>query len=259
MKGKQIFLFLFLTAMLCVGGFLVYQEMDARVIPPILEQSVGDSHVDDTSDMPGVTLETKLDMAGQDDLGQEDADEIQVWPQLPMPAISADIAEVEEISASRNAESEPSVRYMDDIMDASNEDEELLQWDDFDDMTATSRTGSSEYWMMEVKTAKRSKSFRVRSGVDTSTLKRHVGWMESSARPGDDGICIIMGHRDDDLRILKEVGMGDAITITDQQGNKVVYYTRHAEIIGKNDSMSMPMTDEKTLILLTCYPFHVRP
>lgn len=263
MKGKQLLILIFLTAMLCVGGFLAYQELDARKTPPILEEtnkkpmSATQSDFDIGADAPQIPILI------QDYVEPVSEDGISVsWPQIQIEEQDGEILELsydtpvadfggeQKPAASAADDGDHEEMYIDDTL------QDMNAWDDFDDLTVTSRSGSSDFWMMEVETAKRTKSFRVRSGVDTNTLKKHVGWMESSARPGEDGITIIMGHRDEELRILKDVGLGDPITITEQDGKKYIYYVRHAEIIGKDEAMNMPMTDEKTLILFTCYPFH---
>ena len=51
-------------------------------------------------------------------------------------------------------------------------------------------------------------------GVDEATLKKTPGWLESSAEPGEEGVCVVYGHRNrNHLRALKDVEIGDTIMI----------------------------------------------
>jgi hypothetical protein len=53
----------------------------------------------------------------------------------------------------------------------------------------------------------------IASNVDESTLEKSPGWMPDSALPGNDGMCVILGHRNrKHLRPLEKVEIGDMNT-----------------------------------------------
>ena len=100
------------------------------------------------------------------------------------------------------------------------------------------------------------KTFPVKKGIDEKTLKHNIGWMESSARFGEDGICILMGHRDRQFRILRKIAKGDVIVLTDSDGNKFNYTVQSAKIVESDAALRFPAGDGKRLMLVTCYPFY---
>lgn len=93
-------------------------------------------------------------------------------------------------------------------------------------------------------------------GVDEATLDKSPGWMENSAFPGEDGVCVIYGHRNHNhLRALKDVEIGDALTL--KTANGIFTYTVETiEILDKNEALTIPTFDGKCLMISTCYPFH---
>ena len=57
-------------------------------------------------------------------------------------------------------------------------------------------------------------SVNIAYGVDEDTLEDTPGWLETSALPGEEGTCVIFGHRNrKHLKILKDVKLGETITI----------------------------------------------
>ena len=63
------------------------------------------------------------------------------------------------------------------------------------------------------------KRIEVWDKVDRETLARGPGWLPSSVYPGEEGTCIIYGHRNrTHLRILEEVNKGEEIQIPDVSG-----------------------------------------
>ena len=93
-------------------------------------------------------------------------------------------------------------------------------------------------------------------GVNEATLDKSPGWMENSAFPGEDGVCVIYGHRNrNHLRALKDVEIGDALTL--KTANGIFTYTVETiEILDKNEALTIPVVDGKCLMISTCYPFH---
>lgn len=93
-------------------------------------------------------------------------------------------------------------------------------------------------------------------GVDEATLKKTPGWLESSAEPGEEGICVVYGHRNrKHLRALKGIELGDSITVETTHGI-YTYVVDTIRIMNADEKLTIPTMDGKHLMLSTCYPFH---
>ena len=93
-------------------------------------------------------------------------------------------------------------------------------------------------------------------GVDETTLDESPGWMENSAFPGEDGVCVIYGHRNrNHLRALRDVEIGDTLILKTSKGN-FKYTVETIEILDQNKALTIPVVDGKCLMISTCYPFH---
>ena len=99
------------------------------------------------------------------------------------------------------------------------------------------------------------KTFPIKKGVDEKTLKGNIGWMESSAQFGEEGLCVLMGHRNTQFRILRKIAKGDVIVLTDSNGNKFNYTVQSAKIVESDAALHFPAGEGKRLMLVTCYPF----
>lgn len=93
-------------------------------------------------------------------------------------------------------------------------------------------------------------------GVEESTLKKTPGWLESSAEPGEEGVCVVYGHRNrNHLRALKGVEVGDPITV-ETADRSYTYVVESIRIMDGDEELTIPTMDGKHLMLSTCYPFH---
>jgi sortase A len=95
----------------------------------------------------------------------------------------------------------------------------------------------------------------VLSGVNGATLAFGPGHVEHPAEPGEDGNCVIAGHRDTSFRFLKDLKTGDEIRITDRRGAESLYIVSGSSVVDKNETWVMSAEMEGTLTLITCYPF----
>lgn len=114
------------------------------------------------------------------------------------------------------------------------------------------QTVSKDFGSISIK----GKTFTIKRGIDDAALKKNIGWMETSAQPGQDGVCVLMGHRNKEFRILKDVSTNDTITITDANGNRFEYAIQSIEVIEDELNLKFIARDGKTLMLLTCFPFY---
>ncbi len=92
-------------------------------------------------------------------------------------------------------------------------------------------------------------------GVEENTLEKTPGWLTTSALPGEDGMCVVYGHRNrNHLKVLEKVERGDAITVT-MDGAVYTYTVSDITIYESTDDLRLPLVDGRTLVLVTCYPF----
>lgn len=94
------------------------------------------------------------------------------------------------------------------------------------------------------------------NGTDDLNLNRGVGRIKGMARMYDEtGNLGIAGHRDGIFRGLKDIEVGDEIEVQTPNGLET-YAVSSITIVPKNDISVLAATDDKTLTLVTCYPFY---
>jgi sortase A len=97
----------------------------------------------------------------------------------------------------------------------------------------------------------------VKEGVDERTLALSAGHIPHTALPGQPGNVGVAAHRDTLFRNLKDVRRGDKIMLTTLDG-EYIYRVVSLQIVQPTDvSVLEPSPDEKTLTLVTCYPFYL--
>lgn len=92
-------------------------------------------------------------------------------------------------------------------------------------------------------------------GVEESTLKKTPGWLTTSVLPGENGMCVVYGHRNrNHLKVLEKVTVGDTITAI-KDGIAYTYAVSDIAIYESTSDWRLPTLDGSTLVLVTCYPF----
>lgn len=94
----------------------------------------------------------------------------------------------------------------------------------------------------------------VMEGDDDATLARAVGHVPGTALPWEQGNAVIAGHRDTFFRPLKNLREGDQIRMTTTRGT-FDYRVIRTEVVEPDNLSVLAPTPERTLTLLTCYPF----
>ena len=93
--------------------------------------------------------------------------------------------------------------------------------------------------------------------VDEESLEQAPGWLDSSADPGEEGVCVVYGHRNrKHFRFLKGIDCGDTITVTMPDGTIWNYVVESTEILDNDSALRIPTITGKHLMLTTCYPFY---
>ena len=101
------------------------------------------------------------------------------------------------------------------------------------------------------------KDITIAPSVDEATLEKTPGWLNTSASPGEEGVCVVYGHRNrNHLQILKDVTYGETIKVTMPNGTIYTYVIELTEILETDEDLRIPAIEGKHLMLTTCYPFY---
>ena len=95
----------------------------------------------------------------------------------------------------------------------------------------------------------------VYDGTSEETLHRGVGRVRGTARIDAVGNLGIAGHRDSFFRPLKDIQEGDRIELR-TAGGIITYSVSSIDIVEPEDVYVLAPTRERTLTLVTCYPFY---
>jgi sortase A len=93
----------------------------------------------------------------------------------------------------------------------------------------------------------------VDEGTTPRVLERAVGHLESTARPGEAGNCVLAGHRDTFFRRLGGIRVGDVVRLTSLDG-QWEYRVSAREVVSPRRTDLLRDTASPTLTLVTCYP-----
>jgi sortase A len=96
----------------------------------------------------------------------------------------------------------------------------------------------------------------VLQGSDARTLLRGPGHLENTALPGEAGNAVIAGHRDSFFRPLRDVRIGDDVTVNTGRA-RFHYRVTSFRVVHPYDISVIGPTKQPTLTLITCYPFWV--
>ena len=92
-------------------------------------------------------------------------------------------------------------------------------------------------------------------GDSDDVLRRAAGHVPGTALPGQTGNVAIAGHRDTVFRALRDVRVGDTITLRTPDGNEI-YRVNSTEVVPPTDMDVLQSTGKNELTLITCFPFH---
>jgi sortase A len=92
-------------------------------------------------------------------------------------------------------------------------------------------------------------------GTDELVLNRGVGRIAGTARPGQPGNIGIAGHRDGFFRPLKDIAIGDSVTL-DLGADIATYAVESFQIVSPKDVTVLAPSATSSLTLVTCYPFY---
>jgi sortase A len=93
------------------------------------------------------------------------------------------------------------------------------------------------------------------AGGSGRTLAFGPGHLSASAMPGERGNSVIAGHRDTHFRFLKDLAVGEMLSVETVNGVLVHYDVIDLDVVDGRRSSLVLDTDESILSLVTCYPF----
>jgi sortase A len=91
-------------------------------------------------------------------------------------------------------------------------------------------------------------------GDSSDILQRAVGHLMETALPGESGNVVLAAHRDTFFRRLKGIRVGDAISIQTLRGD-FAYTVVSTAVVSPEAVEVLRPTRERTLTLVTCFPF----
>jgi sortase A len=86
-------------------------------------------------------------------------------------------------------------------------------------------------------------------------LRRALGHLPRSARPGEDGNIVLAGHRDTFFRALEGVQVGEELQL-DSAAGRDHYRVEWAAVVEPRQIAITQPSGYPALTLVTCYPFH---
>jgi len=92
-------------------------------------------------------------------------------------------------------------------------------------------------------------------GDSDDVLRKAVGHVPETALPGEAGNIALAGHRDTIFRPLRDVKVGDTISLKTTAGDRS-YRVTSTEVVPPTDVGVLESRGENELTLITCFPFH---
>ncbi len=92
-------------------------------------------------------------------------------------------------------------------------------------------------------------------GDSDDVLRRAVGHVPETALPGQAGNIALAGHRDTIFRSLRNIQVGDTISLKTPDGDHD-YRVISTKVVPPTDIGVLQSHSENELTLITCFPFH---
>ena len=135
----------------------------------------------------------------------------------------------------------------------------LLQsaWSDTQNGTVHSKPWPwADTWpVARLSSVKHNQEMIVLAGATGRTLAFGPAHLLSSARPGETGNTVLVGHRDTHFAFLRHLRPGDLLQLESVDGIKHAYRVSDRAVVHENSTEVMAPDTRKMLTLITCYPF----
>ncbi|NIA27916.1 MAG: class GN sortase [Desulfobulbaceae bacterium] len=95
----------------------------------------------------------------------------------------------------------------------------------------------------------------VLAGGSGRTLAFGPGHLSASSLPGGSGNTVIAGHRDTHFSFLRDMSVGETLSIEEISGLKHLYKVIGIDVVDSRRGSLLLDTESPMLSLVTCYPF----
>jgi LPXTG-site transpeptidase (sortase) family protein len=112
-----------------------------------------------------------------------------------------------------------------------------------------------QIWQVRLDIPRLGMALAILEGVGPETLDRAVGHIPGTAWPGQRGNIGLSAHRDTFFRPLRNIRIGDVITLTTTSAT-YRYSVTSTRIVPPSDVSVLASTGEELLTLVTCHPFY---
>ncbi len=95
----------------------------------------------------------------------------------------------------------------------------------------------------------------VLAGASGRSLAFAPGHLHGSAKPGENGSCVVAGHRDTHFAVLEEIEPGERVVLERPDGEVAAYRVDSMKVVDEHDTSVLSEAGSSTLVLITCWPF----
>jgi sortase A len=95
----------------------------------------------------------------------------------------------------------------------------------------------------------------VLAGASGRNLAFAPALVDGTAEPGAHGVTVIAGHRDTHFRALRELALGDVLTLERPDGSVLRYEVADLDVVDSRRTELRLDADESIVVLVTCWPF----
>ena len=99
------------------------------------------------------------------------------------------------------------------------------------------------------------KSIVVLNGGDPTTLAFSAGAIAPFNQPAAIKPFVVAGHRDSHFAFLEDIAIKDIVSLVDARGKMQHYQVESIDIVDATIGQFPLVADERSLVLITCYPF----
>ena len=99
------------------------------------------------------------------------------------------------------------------------------------------------------------KSIVVLNGGDPTTLAFSAGAVAPFNQPAAIKPFVVAGHRDSHFAFLEDIAIKDIVSLVDARGKMQHYQVESIDIVDATIGQFPLVADERSLVLITCYPF----
>lgn len=171
-----------------------------------------------------------------------------------------DTQELDNVKIFNNQNGDTDVKTSETIAEInSNETNEIKEKEKYQTVPEVDYSGlsSDDFFPLKILIPKIEVEWIVNEGTDTQTLKKGPGHIIETVLPGDDGRCVISGHRTTygaPFNRIDELEPGDIIYLETFKGEIFTYAVRELIVVNPTDVYILEGDSKRELLLTACEP-----